>query len=70
MPSCARRRFHVWFHRGTVLLMKTGATDRAITIAAMAALSANLPDGCMLVCENGVLSVEIKAVQPMILIIR
>ena len=35
-----------------------------------AALSANLPEGCTLVCENGVLSAEIKAVQPMILIIR
>ena len=56
--------------RGTVPLMKTGATDRAITVADTAALSANLPDGCTLVCENGVLSAEIKAVQPMILIIR
>jgi hypothetical protein len=56
--------------RGTVPLMKTGATNRAITVADMAALSVNLPDGCTLVCENGVLSVEIKAVQPMILIIR
>lgn len=56
--------------RGTVPLMKTGAADRAITVADTAALSANLPEGCTLVCENGVLSAEIKAVQPMILIIR
>jgi hypothetical protein len=40
--------------------MRTGSTSRAITVADMDALSANLPDGCSLVNESGVLSVKIK----------
>jgi hypothetical protein len=45
---------------GTIPLMRTGSTSRAITVADMDALSANLPDGCSLVNESGVISVKIK----------
>ena len=44
---------------GTVPLMYTGSPNRAITIEDATALAANLPDGCSLVNEKGVLSVKI-----------
>ena len=46
---------------GTVPLMTTGSSSRAITVADMDALSAILPDGCSLVNESGVLSLKIKS---------
>ena len=44
---------------GMVPLMSTGNANRAITLEDASALAANLPDGCSLVNESGVLSVKI-----------
>ena len=43
---------------GTVPLIYTGSASRAITIEDATALAANLPDGCSLVNEKGLLSVK------------
>ena len=48
-------------HGGVVPLMTTQSASRAITIADMDALSANLPNGCSLENESGVLSLKIKS---------
>ena len=55
---------------GTIPLMKTGDASRAITVVDMDALSANLPDGCSLVNESGVLSVKIKSSLGMMIFVR
>ena len=55
--------------RGTVPLMET-ASWHGITVDDMSALSANLPDGCSLKNENGVLSVEVKTQKGLIIYCR
>ena len=55
---------------GIVPLMKTGATNWAITIEDETALAANLPEGCSLVYEDGVLSVKIKSGSGLAIFVR
>lgn len=57
---------------GIVPLMTTGSSSRRITIseAAMEALSANLPNGCSLVNESGVLSVRMPKAPGLAIFVR
>ena len=55
---------------GIVPLMTTQSASRAITVADMTALSANLPDRCSLVNAGGVLSVKIASKLGGMLIVR
>ena len=55
---------------GTVPLLTTGSANLSITVASMENLAANLPDGCELVNESGVLSVKIPGRTGMTIIFR
>lgn len=55
---------------GTVPLMYTGGPNRAITIEDATALAANLPEGCSLVNESGVLSVKMPKASGLTIIVR
>ena len=55
---------------GTVPLMYTGSSNRAITIEDATALAANLPEGCSLVNESGVLSVKMPKAGGLTIIVR
>ena len=55
---------------GTIPLIDTGSAWRAITVEDMAALSANLPDGCSLVNGGRTLSVKIAGYAATVLCFR
>ena len=55
---------------GTVPLMRTRKSGTEITVEDVEALSANLPNGCSLVNESGVLSLNIKNQSGLIIIFR
>ena len=55
---------------GTVPLLTTGSANLSITVASMENLAANLPDGCELVNESGVLGVKIPGRTGMAIIFR
>ena len=55
---------------GTVPLIATGNSSRAITIEDATALAANLPDGCSLVNASGVLSVKMPKAGGLTIIVR
>ena len=55
---------------GTVPLIATGNSSRAITIEDATALAANLPDGCSLVNASGVLSVKMPKAGGLTIFVR
>ncbi len=57
--------------RGTVPLMRAAYTfAKTITVDDMEALSANLPEGCSLVNEGGVLSVVVSSNSGFVIMVR